>query len=340
MEPGDQRRGVVAAIVGPRSDDEVLALGRALRARHARVRVIDTTGLPGAHGLEIRDLTVVYDGRELSGIDVVYIRRLRFLVDDTFLVAEAGSGRLEAALERWIAERQGERELGGLIWAALALLDAPLVNSLEGQLVHSRKAAQLRSLIEAGVPVPPFVATNDLEVASRFVEAHGADGVVVKPVRGILKTRLLAPGERLPLERRPVLLQRYVRGSTLRVYVVGGEVIAAGVMRNAGAVDSSVEPRGVELADLDEQERRIARLAAKVADLPFTGLDIQRPADGSPSMVLECNAAPMFANFARRTGADVPGALAAYLIGRARGGATWEGESAPDRGHPTRRRLP
>jgi hypothetical protein len=33
--------------------------------------------------------------------------------------------------------------------------------------------------------------------------------------------------------------------------------------------------------------------------------------------VLECNAAPMFANFDRRTGADVAGALAELLVDRA-----------------------
>jgi glutathione synthase/RimK-type ligase-like ATP-grasp enzyme len=69
---------------------------------------------------------------------------------------------------------------------------------------------------------------------------------------------------------------------------------------------------------LSEAETGTACRAARAAGLDFAGIDLQRAADGSGTFVLECNAAPMFANFDRRTGADVAGALANLLLERAR----------------------
>jgi glutathione synthase/RimK-type ligase-like ATP-grasp enzyme len=98
-------------------------------------------------------------------------------------------------------------------------------------------------------------------------------------------------------------------------------------MRNAGHVDTSVDPRAPVLVELSGDERTIVARAARAAGLPFTGLDLQRPRDGGPAQVLECNAAPMFANFCRRTGADVAGPLADLLVRLARGGEVWKEES-------------
>jgi glutathione synthase/RimK-type ligase-like ATP-grasp enzyme len=95
-------------------------------------------------------------------------------------------------------------------------------------------------------------------------------------------------------------------------------------MRNAGNVDSSVDPRAPVLVEPTGDERAVVARAARAAGLPFTGLDLQRPRDGGPAQVLECNAAPMFANFCRRTGADVAGPLADLLVRLAGGGAPWE----------------
>jgi glutathione synthase/RimK-type ligase-like ATP-grasp enzyme len=214
-----------------------------------------------------------------------------------------------------------------LIWSALSLVPAPMVNTLTAQLVHPRKVHHLRTLAAAGVPVPPFVATNDADVIRDFVSRQ-PDGAVLKPLRGFAKTRLLQAGEELPcLTRRPVLVQRYVPGATVRVYAVSGRPVAAGEMRNAGHVDTSVDPRAPVLVEPTGDERTIVARAARAAGLPFTGLDLQRPRDGGPAQVLECNAAPMFANFCRRTGADVAGPLADLLVRLARGGEVWKEES-------------
>jgi hypothetical protein len=305
----------------------VLALSSALRTRGATVRVIDVTGVPGAHRLHLDGDVARFDGHDLARLGAVYVRRLRSPVSEEALVeAAADAAAWPDTLERWLAAARLEREVSALIWSALSLVPAPVVNTLTAQLVHPRKVHHLRALAAAGVPVPPFVATNDADVIRDFVSRQ-PDGAVLKPLRGFAKTRLLQAGEDLPLTRRPVLVQRYVPGATVRVYAVSGRPVAAGEMRNAGHVDTSVDPRAPVLVELSGDERTIVARAARAAGLPFTGLDLQRPRDGGPAQVLECNAAPMFANFCRRTGADVAGPLADLLVRLARGGEVWKEES-------------
>lgn len=312
-------------LIGPRFDDEVLALSRALRPRDVDVRALDFTGLPGAHELRIQGDEVSYDGRSLSDIDAYYVRRLRWLPSETPLLESATDAeRWEAELEKWFDDLRLEREIEALIWSAASLLDAPLINTLPAQLVHPRKVHHLRTLAAAGVPIPSSVATNDREAIRGLAETGPT---VLKPLRGLMKTQLLDQHRELPLEERPVLVQRHVPGVTVRVYAVAGRPVAAAEMLNEGHVDSSVAPLPAVLTDLTATEIELVRKSTRAVNLPFTGMDLQRPKEGGPTRVLECNAAPMFANFCRRTGADVAGPLAEYLIHRAHGGSPWERES-------------
>ncbi len=305
-------------LVGPRHDDEMLAISRALRDRGALVRVIDLTGLPGAHCLEVRDCSPFFDGRPLDELDAIYVRRLRHGLDESALVdGSQTTAGWEERLTSYLEQRRTEREVIALIWSALSLLEIPIVNPLESQLVHPRKLHHLRRLAAAQLPVPPLIASNDAAVLEVFVETHRETGVVIKPLRGLLKTTLHDPLRPLPLRLRPVMAQQYIRGKTLRVYAIEGRPVVAAAMHNAGDVDSSVDPQPAEILELTDIEGDLVSRAMNAVGLTFTGMDLQRPADGSLTRVLECNAAPMFANFCRRTGADVAGPLAAALIAMA-----------------------
>lgn len=317
-------------LMGPRFDDEVQVLIRALRERGARVRVLDLTGLPGAHRLEIADDAVTYDGRSVAEVGAFYLRRTRAPADAKALLEleqpRGGETDVRPGVERQLTR---ERELNALIASALGLLSAPIINPPEAQFVHPRKTLHLRTLAAAQLPVPPFVATNDPAVLQDFVAAQGDSGVCVKPLRGLLKTQLYDAHHPPDLTQRPVLLQQYVPGVTVRVYAVGGRPVAAGEMDNQGHVDSSVDPLPPRSTDLTAEETALVHRATRAVGLPFTGMDLQRPRAGGPSWVLECNAAPMFANFCRLTGADVAGALADYLLARAQGKGAWIDSSPP-----------
>jgi len=315
---------LIVGIIGPRFDDDVQVLIRALRERDVTVRVVDLTGLPGAHRLEIANQTVAYDGRSLADVQAFYLRRTRTPLDDTTLFESAGVRRNSRdRLEDILCQVTQEREVNALVAAALRLLTAPLINPLEAQFVHRRKVHHLRVLAAAEVPVPPFLATNDPVTFQSFIAEHIDSGICVKPLRGLLKTQLYDPRNPPDLTQRPVLLQQYIPGATVRVYAVGGCPVAAGEMPNQDHVDSSVDPLSPRPTTLTAEETAIVQRASRATHLPFTGLDLQRPLNSGQTCVLECNAAPMFANFCRHTGADVAGLLADYLISRARGKGTW-----------------
>lgn len=200
----------------------------------------------------------------------------------------------------------------------------PLVNPPSAQEVHRTKIHQLFSLLRAGIRVPPTVAGNDLARCTRFVaEMGGEERVVHKPLAGIYKTRLLAEvGLDHALAQGPAILQRYIRGPTLRAYIVGGRLVGAGrLVQQGDAIDSSVGQIGVEPFDLPEAAVAEGWRAARHLGLSWTGMDFLLEEATGELFVLECNASAMFANFSRMTGFDVPAALAELLIGLA--GRRW-----------------
>lgn len=114
------------------------------------------------------------------------------------------------------------------------------------------------------------------------------------------------------LAAAPVLFQAEVPGTNLRVYVVGGTVVAAYEI-----VSDELDYRGAETEvrpmRLTPAEADACRPPATACEMPFTGLDLRRGPDGR-LVVLECDPSPMFAGIQRRTGTEpVSDALAELL---------------------------
>jgi glutathione synthase/RimK-type ligase-like ATP-grasp enzyme len=192
-----------------------------------------------------------------------------------------------------------------------------VINSPRAQEIHRTKVHQIFSLMHAGFPLPATVAGNDRDECARFVATQGGEErVVVKPLAGIHKTELLSErGLDAWLASGPVILQRYVRGDTIRAYLVGGRLVGAGEILHADdRVDSSLEQRGVEPVVLPQDVARLGWAAATHLGLAWTGMDFIREAKTGDYFILECNAAAMFAGFSAITGCDVAGAIADYLL--------------------------
>ena len=192
---------------------------------------------------------------------------------------------------------------------------ALLVNPPQAMAQHFRKLEQLDALRSAGVPVPATLATNDPEAVREFVADVGS--VVYKPLAGGALCRRITHedlhDDRLArLSKSPVLFQEEIPGRNIRVYAVGGRVVAAYEI-----VSDELDYRGSETAvhttELGPGEADACLRAAKACEMTFTGTDLRRRPDGSFA-VLECNPSPMFANIQRHTGGrPVSQALAAAL---------------------------
>ena len=304
----------MSGIIGPVSDPQVACVASALRRRGAAPVVLDLGQFPHTLRLSLRDGVPSADGVDLLAVSSWYVRSLPLPLP--FRVTPAADTRVQQ--RNYAAGRERRSLLAGFV-AALAATGSALVNPPERMAQHFRKCEQLDALRAAGVPVPATLATNDPDAVVTFAGEVGA--LVYKPLAGGGRCRRLTDAdlsaERLSrLAAAPVLFQAEVPGTNIRVYVVGGAVVAAYQI-----VSDELDYRGAE-ADV-----RAVRLAAGQADvcrraaagcgMTFTGLDLRRRPDGGFA-VLECNPSPMFAGIQRRTGAEpVSDALAELLLGAA-----------------------
>jgi glutathione synthase/RimK-type ligase-like ATP-grasp enzyme len=304
----------MSGIIGPVSDPQVACVASALRRRGAAPVVLDLGQFPHTLRLSLRDGVPSADGVDLLAVSSWYVRSLPLPLP--FRVTPAADTRVQQ--RNYAAGRERRSFLAGFV-AALAATGSALVNPPERMAQHFRKCEQLDALRAAGVPVPATLATNDPDAVVTFAGEVGA--LVYKPLAGGGRCRRLTDAdlsaERLSrLAAAPVLFQAEVPGTNIRVYVVGGAVVAAYQI-----VSDELDYRGAE-ADvravrLAVGEADVCRRAAAACGMSFTGLDLRRRPDGGFA-VLECNPSPMFAGIQRRTGAEpVSDALAELLLGAA-----------------------
>lgn len=299
-------------IIGPASDPQVSCVASALRRRGAAAFVLDLGLFPRTLRLSLRDGVPSADGVDLLTVSSWYVRSLPLPLP--FRVTPVADTRVQQ--RDYAAGRERRSFLAGFV-AALAAAGSALVNPPERMAQHFRKCEQLDVLRSAGVPLPATLATNDPHAVVEFAREMGA--VVYKPLAGGGRCRRLTDAdlsaERLErLAAAPVLFQAEVPGTNIRVYVVGGVVVAAYEI-----VSDELDYRGAE-ADvrpvrLAPVEADVCRRAAAACGMSFTGLDLRRRPDGGFA-VLECNPSPMFAGIQRHTGAEpVSDALAELLLG-------------------------
>lgn len=299
-------------LIGPALDPQIVAVTEHLRAGGVEPQLWDTTDWTAAasptfsldaHG----ELLSVAEG-SLNKVGVVWVR-------DTGL--EPTAGKHEQALkERAFSLINQLREVGGAMWSALRLLEdrgVPVINPLRSLGVHGVKLLQLHRFRHAGLRVPQTLVTNDPDAVRRFAEAN--PDAIYKPVAGGGYARALGPedltAERLEMLRSvPVQFQERIVGESVRVYVLGGEVVGAGRMLSE-ELDYRTAPHDVLAIEPDADMARAAVAAAHAVNLEWSGVDFVVGTDGFH--VLEANPSPMFAVFDELAGTSVGAAVAKHL---------------------------
>lgn len=302
------------ALLGMGDDAELKTLAERLGKR-VDVHIWDLQDWPGETPLSICQRSgkteVTIDNRvAVDSLDAVFVDKVGFSVlHDRFQ---------DSLEERPYSLCNQLREYRGTMLSTLQILEdrgVRVVNSTYSRGSRMRKPGQLATLAAAGLPVPESLTTNDPDAVKRFQSE--VDEVVYKPVAGRGYARLLDADESndVKFERlanSPVLFQQRIDGDDLRVYVVDGEVVAAGrIVNEAETIDLRLENHTVESVTLRPEIERVAVKTAEELGLSFTGIDII--ADDDEFTILEANSAPMFVNFDEMAGTDVAGALADLL---------------------------
>jgi glutathione synthase/RimK-type ligase-like ATP-grasp enzyme len=176
------------------------------------------------------------------------------------------------------------------------------------------KPLQLAEFADADLPIPATCSTNDPDAVRAFLDRVG--DAVYKPVSGGGHARAIdadsLDDDRLQrLSNSPVQFQERLDGDNLRLYVVDGDVVAAGRIVS-DELDYRMGEHEVERVDPRAEIVETAVDAADVLDLPFAGVDIID--EGDRFALLEVNPSPMFATFDELAGTDVAGPLADLLL--------------------------
>ncbi len=194
------------------------------------------------------------------------------------------------------------------------------------------KLRSLQLLSKAGVAIPKTVFSRNTADIDDLIEMVGGVPVVIKLARGthgngvvLAETKRMAKSALQALylhneDGTNILIQEFIKesaGTDIRVFVVGGRVIASMKRQSLDDDFRSNLHKGGEGASikLTEEERKMAVKAAKAMGLNIAGVDLMRSSRGP--LVLEVNASPGF-GIEKITGRDVATPIIEYIEQNAR----------------------
>ncbi len=161
----------------------------------------------------------------------------------------------------------------------------------------------LNAACKIGFPVIIKVAFGTLGKGVFYAENHET----FQPIAEYLSVR----------DGNPLIIEEFVKEADrkdLRVFVIGGEVVAA-MERQApmGDVRANTSSGGTGFeVELTDEERELAVLVAKTFDIEICGIDLIRSKNGP--LVLEVNSNPGFKELERVTGKDIAKLIVEYSV--------------------------
>ncbi|MFP4476394.1 MAG: RimK family alpha-L-glutamate ligase [Desulfatibacillaceae bacterium] len=180
-------------------------------------------------------------------------------------------------------------------------------------IAHDAKGCLYDLLRGHGLTVPETLCTNDPAAAADFAERHGE--VVVKPFGGLGAARVFPAGDKAAIEsvrHCPVLLQRRVRGRTLRIHTVGDRIVLALDVLGFDRVDSRTSPKQFTPADLGAAHEEAVVRASRLLGMSYSAWDAIL-ADSGDLYLLDANPGPYLLWLGERWADLVLDALAAML---------------------------
>ncbi len=192
-----------------------------------------------------------------------------------------------------------------------------VLNGYIGVFRAKNKIRTLQMLDHFGVPVPKTVVVEDPAILEEAAQEFRFP-VIIKSIFGTHgRGVFLAESERslkpiveylTTAERGPVSLQEYIKeakGKDLRVFVLGKKVLATMErVAKSGEFRANFHKGGsVGVADLSDEEKKIAIKASQVLGLDISGVDILRTKKGPK--VIEVNSNPGLEGISKASGINI-----------------------------------
>lgn len=187
------------------------------------------------------------------------------------------------------------------------------------------KLRSMQLLAREGIGLPVTAFAHDPKQTAEVLKLVGGAPVVIKLIEGtqgigvvLGETESSAKSviEAFRGANVNILVQEFIaeaRGTDVRVFVIGGKVVAS--MQRTGSDDdfrSNLHRGGAAKAvKISPEERRTALRAAKIMGLNVCGVDMLRSNHGP--VVMEVNSSPGLEGIELATGRDVAGAMVDFL---------------------------
>lgn len=300
------------ALIGFKKDEHVARIGHRLAERNIDAIGVDLSTFPERCTLTVSSDKLLVNDVDLLSFDAFVLRQVGYMWP--MPASQPSALDWGRSYEDFAAWMSSERESTSLKYSLVSILSdlRPVVNPVGCFLFHQMKPLMYTTLADAGVPVPPWVAGNEPEALRDMALTHGDDpAAVVKPLAGGAEV-VAASAEPSGLAHMPLLYQRCVNGESMRAYVVGERVVAAGIIKKGEALDWRRDSKGATACDLDQTLAGHAVAATKALGMHFAALDIERDERGD--WFLDVNPTPMFTRFEDQTGQDITGPLIDHLL--------------------------
>lgn len=284
-----------AAILGKRGSYYVRRLQEALKARGVKAPCFSSTKITARTGAT-PGFSV--EGQPLDGLRYLFVRAIP-------------GASLEQIIYRMDALQVMEQR-------GVTVVNPP--KSIERTV---DKYLTLALLQDAGLPVPRTIVSEDFDQAMAAYEELGGD-VVVKPIfgaegRGIVRVSDADTAHRvfkaLELVRCVHFVQEYQEHGRedIRVFVIGGEVVAAMLRKGRGWKANMAQGATATALRPDAELCRLSLKACEILGTTYAGVDIL-PLAGGGYRIVEVNGIPGWRGLARCTGVDVPGLLLDHVM--------------------------
>ena len=303
-------------IFGSTNDQQCKAIAHHLQKKGAEVVLVESSTIKDG-GDWAFDGDFHYDGSRLDDVGAWYLRYIMLPYpfpfqhnDELFLFRD------------WYVKMMQKREHYAFQLSMMliqGLRGVPVLNPPQCGAVMQFKPFQIAAAQGAGLTVPKTLITNSMDRVLRFRDR--VEDVVYKPSMGggLCKPFTEDDLDRLDvLVRSPVTFQERIEGNSVRLTMVGGEIVSA-VRVVADTLDyrsspeyqaGEVQYERVEVPDaIREQTLRLMINCG----LFFTGADFV-VRDSGEWVFLEANRSPVYLEIERKTGAPISEALATLLL--------------------------
>jgi ribosomal protein S6--L-glutamate ligase len=189
------------------------------------------------------------------------------------------------------------------------------------------KLRSIQLLSRSGVGIPKTIFSRGITDIDTIMEDLGGPPIIIKLARGTHGRGVVLAESRkaarsvlqgfylMDDDGTNILMQEYIEesaGTDIRVFVVGGQVVASMMRQSLGDDFRSNLHQGGQgkTIKLTDEERKTALKAAKAMGLSISGVDLMRSKRGP--LVLEVNASPGF-GIEKVTGRDVAEKIIDYV---------------------------